>query len=185
MSVMRNCVTGAVAAAMLVGSAAPAFARGGHGWGNWNGGGGYGRGWGRRHRDNDTGEVLGGILIGAILVGAIASASKAKKEREGTSYPDGRYPDNRDTRRRIGNLDSEDAAVDACASAAEERAGRTASVRDVDRVSRNGDGWDVEGVVESRDGWRDDRADKRRFTCKVRYGAVDSVYIDDTGVAMR
>ena len=181
MSISRNIGLGAATVALLATSISPALARGGYGNG-WNGWGGndYGRHHRRRGGD-DTGEILGGVLIGAILVGVLASASKKKQQRQsgGLDYP---AQDNRNDRNR-GDIASEDDAVDACASAAESRAGRTASVRDVDQVRRNSDGWDVEGVVESRDTWRDRSADRRRFTCSVRFGAVDSVYVEDAKVA--
>jgi hypothetical protein len=141
----------------------------------------------RRHRghDNDTGEVLAGVLIGAILTGAVLS-SKAKKQRERAptvDYPEDRRSDDRSQTRR-GDIASEDQAVDACAQAAEDKAGRAASVRDINQVRKSSDGWDVEGVVESREGWRDRATERRNFTCSVRYGAVDSVYLEDGRVAL-
>jgi hypothetical protein len=183
MSISRKIGLGAATFALLATSASPALARGGngYGWNNWDGGG-YGRHHRRRDRDNDTGEILGGVLIGAILVGVLSSASKKKRQQReagGLDYPD---QNNRADRNR-GDIATEDQAVDACASAAESRAGRTASVRDVDQVRRNSDGWDVEGIVESRDTWRDRSADSRRFTCSVRFGAVGSVYVEDPKVA--
>jgi hypothetical protein len=188
MSKLRTLSLGAAAFAMLATPVAPAFAGGGFGWNSW--GGGHGNGW-RRHRrgDDDTAEVLGGVLIGALLVGAIASSSKKRKQEEQRRAE--RDPDlargedwtvNRSNSR--GDIRSEDQAVDACAMAAESQAGRTSSVRDVDQVRRNGDGWDVEGIIESRDGWRDRSGDRRRFTCSVKFGAVDSVYVEDEKVAL-
>jgi hypothetical protein len=176
--------SGSVAAlALLTTSITPAAARWGGGFGGgWNswGGGGYG---GRHHRrhDDDTGEVLAGVLIGAVLVGVLASASK--KSKEARRYPsDARRPDGE---RSQGRISSENAAVDACAQAAEERGGDRASVRDITTVRTSGDGWDVEGTVEQRSSWRDHAAKTREFTCSVRYGEVDSVYIDGDAVAAR
>lgn len=187
MSISRKVGLAAATVALLATSISPALARGGYGngWIGW-GGNDYGRHHRRRGGD-DTGEILGGVLIGAILVGVLASASKKKQQQRqsgGLDYPQQNYPqqDGRGDRNR-GDIASEDQAVDACASAAESRAGRTASVRDVDQVRRNSDGWDVEGIVESRDTWRDRSADRRRFTCSVRFGAVDSVYVEDAKVA--
>ena len=184
MGMMRKFGLGTATIALLATSVTPAAAGwgGGYGWSSWNGGGG--NGWGRRHRrgDDDTAEVLGGVLIGALLIGAIASSKKKRDQQQRDrveTYPD---RDGRDDRSR-GNIASEDQAVDACAQAAESKAGRSASVRDVDQVRRSSDGWDVEGVVESRDGWRDKTSDRRRFTCSVRFGAVDSLYLDDAKVA--
>lgn len=185
MSFSRKVIGAALASAMLVTSISPAMARGG-----WYGGGGLGwgggDGWGRRHHDDDTGEILGGILIGAAVVGILAAASKSKRTRDNSrdyprDYPqDGRaYPnDNRPNDRTRGNINTEDAAVDACAIAVENRAGTTGSVRDITSVNRSSDGWDVEGIVDKRDNWRDRTADSHKFTCSVRYGMVDSVYVE-------
>lgn len=189
MSRMRKTVLGAGALALLMTSAAPAFAgRGGYGGIGYGGFGYGGHGGHRRHRggDNDTAEVLGGVLIGAILVGVLSSASKkSKRAREGNvdNYPrdDNRAANGNSTQR--GNIASEDQAVDACAVAAEDKSGRSSSVRDITTVRKNTDGWDVEGVIENRDNWRDRNASKRNFICSVRYGAVDSVYVDDRAVA--
>ncbi len=182
MSISRKVGLGAATVALLATSISPALAGGGYndGWNNWGGNRGYGRHH-RRHGDDDAGNIIGGVLIGAILVGVLASASKKKQQQrraDGSDYPP---QDGRDRNR--GDIASEDAAVDACASAAESRAGRTASVRDVDQVRSNSDGWDVEGILETRDTWRDRSPDRRRFTCSVRYGAVDSVYVEDPKVA--
>ncbi|MBK8629637.1 MAG: hypothetical protein IPN84_05375 [Sphingomonadales bacterium] len=197
MGFSRKFLAGTLGLAMLSTSVTPAMAGGfgsvgfGTGWGNsWGSVGsswGGGRGWGRRHRghDNDTGEVLAGVLIGAILTGAVLS-SKAKKQRERAptvDYPEDRRSDDRSQTRR-GDIASEDQAVDACAQAAEDKAGRAASVRDINQVRKSSDGWDVEGVVESREGWRDRATERRNFTCSVRYGAVDSVYLEDGRVAL-
>lgn len=193
MSVSRKLGLGAAAVALLASSVTPALARGGHGgwnhgsgWNSW--GGGHHNGW-RRHRrgGNDTGEILGGVLIGALLVGILSSASKRNRDpqrrADGDVYPQS-YPqqDGQDDRNR-GDIATEDQAVDACASAAESRAGRTASVREIEQTSRSSDGWDIEGIIEVRSDWRDRSADSRRFTCSVRYGAVDSVYVEDAKVA--
>jgi hypothetical protein len=198
MSKTRRFGLGAAASALLLSSVSPAYAGWGLGMGrSWGGGwntgmswGGGGGGWGRRHHgDDDTGEVLGGILIGAVLIGAIASASKkskrAQRDRDYDRQDQGTRDDPRDSssQRNRGDISTEDQAVDACANAAEGKGGRTASVRDIDRVNRSSDGWDVEGIVEQRDGWRDRAADRHRFTCSVRYGAVDSVYIEDGKIA--
>ncbi len=197
MSKMRRFGLGAAASALLLSSVSPAYAGWGLGMGrSWGGGWssgmswGGGGGWGRRHRgDDDTAEVLGGILIGAVLIGAIASASKkskqAKRDRDYDRPDRDAREDSRDSssERSRGDISTEDQAVDACANAAEGKGGRTASVRDIQRVSQSSDGWDVEGVIEQRDGWRDRAADRHRFTCSVRFGAVDSVYIEDGKVA--
>jgi hypothetical protein len=203
MSKLRKIGLAGTASALTMATISPAAA----GWNigasqSWGGGfggssigmgvgfGGGGWGGGRRHHgggDDDTAEVLGGFLLGAIVVGAIASASKKAKQAR-TEPQDGRYPDS-DNRTQSsstsrGDIASEDQAVDACANAAEGKGGRTSSVRGIDRVDRSSDGWDVEGVIEKREGWRDSKAEKHRFTCSVRYGAIDSVYIESGRVAL-
>jgi hypothetical protein len=181
MCVSRKFGLGLAATALLITSVSPAAA----GWGGGFGGG-YGNAWGgggwghnRRHHDNDTGEILGGLVLGAILVGVLSSASKKSKQARqdrGDAYP------TRDSQSR-GSIATEDGAVDACAMAAEDRAGRSASVRDINAVNKNSDGWDVEGVVESRDSWRDRAGDRHKFTCSVRFGSVETVYVEDRTVA--
>ncbi len=182
MALLRKVGLGAAAAAMTVTAISPAMAEHGggygYGYGGYNGYGGHHGG----HHDNDTGEVLGGILIGAILVGVLASASKKSKQARRDSGQD--YPvRNSSNDNRSGSIASEDQAVDACATAAEQKAGRSSSVRDIRNVRRSDDGWDVEGVVESRNTWRDKSASNHNFTCSVRYGAVDTVYVEDGKVA--
>ena len=177
---MRKLTTGAVAAAVLVTSATPAFA----GWGN-GGYGGYGgyngyNGYGGHHHHHDHvdgGDVVAGVIVVGILAAILASSSKKKHDRE-TGRND--YPEQR------GNISSEDAAVDACVSATENQFGDRASVRDINAVNRTADGWDVEGVVQKRINGRDSRnLEQRRFTCSIRYGALDNVYIDTDSIAYR
>ncbi len=180
MASMRKLMTGAVSAAVLVTSATPAFA----GWGNsgYGGYGGYsgygGHGWHRRHRDRvDGGDVVAGVVVVGILAAILASSSKKNRERE-TGRTD--YPQQR------GNITSEDAAVDACVTATENQFGDRASVRDINAVDRTADGWDVEGIVQKRGNWRENRnQEQRRFTCSVRFGAIDNVYIDTDSIAVR
>ena len=172
---MRKLTTGAVAAAVLVTSATPAFAGWGNGgYGGYNGYDGYGGHHHRHHDHVDGGDVVAGVIVVGILAAILASSSKKKHDR------DGGYNAPR------GNITSEDAAVDACAIATEAQAGQRASVRDITQVDRNADGFEVEGVVEQRAGWRNNRdTERRRFTCSVRYGAVDHVYIDTDSIAYR
>ncbi len=162
MAIQRNLTAGIVAAALVSGSITPALARG------------YDRGWGHghrrwHHRDHvDAGDVIAGAAVIGILAAILSSSGKKK----------------RDTARRDGDINSEDAAVDACAQATEAQAGDKASVRDITQVDRNGDGWDVEGIVEQRTEWRDNSdTARRRFTCTIRYGAVQNVTIDTGAVA--
>jgi hypothetical protein len=181
MYIARKLGFGVTALSLVLASTAPAFA-------GWNGGfgGGYGNSWGgggwghnRRHHDDDAGEIIGGLVLGAILIGVLSSASKKSKQAQ-RNRSDG-YPE-RDSQSR-GSIATEDAAVDACAMAAEDRAGRSASVRDINAVNKNSDGWDVEGVVESRDSWRDRAGDRHKFTCSVRFGSVETIYVEDRTVA--
>lgn len=163
MTVRRKLTAGIVATAMLLGSTSPALARdyrGGHGHGH--------HGW-RHHRDNvDAGDVIAGIAVVGILAAILSSSAKKK----------------RDAGRSDGGIASDDAAVDACAQAVESQAGAKSSVRDITQVDRNADGWDVEGIVEQRTQWRNDGdSESRRFTCSVRFGAVQDVYVDPGTVA--
>lgn len=171
---VRKFVAGSVAAALMASSVTPAMA----GWGGGGYGGGY-DGYGRRHhRDHDdAGAIIGAIAVVGIIA-AIASASSKSKQQRG-------YPTSNNDSNQRGNINSENAAVDACANATEQRGGQMASVRDISNVRTNSDGWDVEGTVEQRADWRDRTPEKHRFTCSVRYGAVDSVYIDGDAVALR
>lgn len=170
----------AVAISVLATSVTPAMARHDRGWG-------YGR-WHHRHRDRvDAGDVIAGIfVIGAIA--AIASAASKAKDAKRTTDADPANSDRDDRSRdvaRTGRIASEDDAVDACAEAVEEKAGAAASVRDITKVSPATDGWDVEGTVEERSDWRAKAAEKKRFTCSVRDGDVDYVYVDGAAVALR
>lgn len=168
MIAQRKLTAGLVAVAMLATSTTPAMARhrdrgSGYGYGN----GGH-HGWRHRHDGVDTGDVIAGVAVVGILAALLSSSAKKKRE---ASRPE-------------GNITSEDAAVDACAQATEAQAGDKASVRDITQVDRNADGWDVEGVVEQRTEWRNDSdTERRRFTCSIRYGAVQNVHIDADTVA--
>jgi hypothetical protein len=190
MSVVRKMMLGAAGVALLASSIAPAYA--GPRWG-----GGWGGGWGhRRDRDRvDAGDVLAGILIIGTIA-AIASGSgekKRRREEERRRERDEEWQRNRDTpngesnnsessngdyQRGPSQITSEDDAVNACASAVEDRAGRAASVRDISDVQQQRDGWEVRGVVERRSGWRDRSADQSRFTCVVQAGRVTAIDFD-------
>lgn len=81
----------------------------------------------------------------------------------------------------------ENAAVDACARAAEDEAHRYGSdtnVRDIGDVQGEGTEWRVTGTVEARNGYRE-RADAHGFTCTVRYGQIEGVRLDGDSVALR
>jgi hypothetical protein len=192
MSKMRKLTAAGVVAALLATTATPAMAGAyggisiGSGYGGYDG---YGR---RRHHGHDrvdAGDVIGAIAVVGIIAAIASAAGKSKstsrRDRDDTRYPDARRDDRRSDSGRSGDINTEEAAIDACALAAEQQAGETASVRDITSVARSNNGWTVEGVVEQRDNWRDRSADKRRFTCAVRYGAVDDVRIDSGVVASR
>lgn len=184
MRVFHKLAGSAVAFALVAGSASPALARPHGSWG-----GGWGGGHHRHHDRIDGGDIVAGAVVLGVIAAIVSSGSKAKRDREAaeTRYPDDRYPSEPARRddRRAGAISSEDEAVDACAMAAEQRAGQAASVRDIARVGKSPDGWDVEGVIEQRSGWRDRSADRRDFTCSVRFGEVDSVYIEDRAQGTR
>ncbi|MBB5687659.1 hypothetical protein [Sphingobium boeckii] len=188
MTGFRKLAGAAAMAAMLMASTAPAMARG-PGWGNpgW-GGGGWGGGH-RRHRGDGIsgGDVLAGILILGGIAAVASAASKKSQERQADRYPepeDDVYVNegNGDEGYRApGRIQNEDAAVDACAIAAEQegaRDGRTAQVRDVEDVITVSDGWNVSGTLETRNGYRDTRRDTEGFTCTVRGGQVVDVRMD-------
>jgi hypothetical protein len=186
MGVLRKLISGAAVVALTVASATPALAdRGGFGGpgggfgGGFGGYGGYGDGGRHRDRGIDGGDVLAGLAIVGIFAAIAVAASKSSNSSRRTTSND--YPNNANQQR--GSINSENAAVDACAQAAESKGGQSASVRDITAVDKNNDGWEVEGTIEQRTGWRDSTPDKHRFTCSVRYGAVDSVYIEADKVA--
>jgi hypothetical protein len=173
---MRKMISAVAAAALVATSVTPAFA-GGRGYG-------YGYGgkykYGRYYKRNrlDTGDVIG-ILAVVGLVAAIASSGKSKRRaREAGVYNEsGPY--------KRGAINSENDAVDACALAAEDRAGKMSSVREVTKVSAIEDGWDIAGTIEARDDWRDKEVLPRGFNCVVRDGTVKAVFVDVNAVASR
>jgi hypothetical protein len=179
MITLRKMISAGVAAALIATSVTPAFAGGR--------GSGYGKGYGyNKHRYGrhykrdrlDTGDVIG-ILAVVGLVAAIASSGKSKRRaREAGVYNEsGPY--------QKGAINSENDAVDACALAAEDRAGKMSSVREVTKVSANEDGWDIAGTIEARDDWRDKVVEARGFNCVVRDGTVKAVFVDVNAVASR
>jgi hypothetical protein len=181
MGVLRNLTTGAVSAALIVATATPALADG-FGHGGFGAGFGHGGYDGYGHREHHDGIDAGGIIAGIAIIGVIAAIASSASKSNRNNSDNNRYPSNSDRTR--GNINNENAAVDACAQAAEQRGGQSASVRDITNVRSTNDGWDVEGVIEQRDNWRDRTADRHKFSCSVRYGAVDGVYIE-SGLAAR
>jgi len=121
----------------------------------------------------DIGRAVGDAAVAAERAASDAAVSAReawRAAREGYSRSGGRFAD----RSFAG---TEDAAVDACALAAEEQGydrGVRAVVRDINGVERLRDGWDVDGVVEARRGWRE-RPETWGFRCSVRAGRVVNV----------
>ena len=180
MSIYRRCVSistvTVTVAAMLVAASAPAMARD-------HGGYRHGRGYGHGHHSD---RISGGGVLAAIAVfgflAAVAASSSKNRDRSGRSVNgsgDSRLSS------EIGAIVTENDAVDACASAAETRAGRASSVRDITNVSVVASGWDVAGVIESRAGWRKSSGATRSFRCTVRGGAIADLFIDTNGVALQ
>ena len=170
MKTVRRMIFASVAATLIAGSITPAIAdhRGGRGYGNY------------RHHDRDrldAGEVIGIVAVVGLIAAIASSGSKAKRRaREGREGVDNRDYDSGPYQK--GAISSENEAVDACALAAEDRAGKRSSVRDVTNVASNSGGWDVEGVVEARDTWRDKRVQAHNFSCVVREGSIKAVFVD-------
>ncbi|MBO9670894.1 MAG: hypothetical protein J7485_10290 [Sphingobium sp.] len=190
-------LTGGVAALALVATAAtPAAARG---WG-WQGG--------YRHHDRgpDAGTVIG-VIAAVGIFAAIASAATKKKEAAERRYDapppddygyydngaprprDDRYGDNdrrydsRSTEPRYESHVSseEDAAVDACAVAARDRASNGsnyAEIRGINGVTARGNGYDVTGQIEQRSSYRATDGWSRNFRCSWTDGRVASVTVD-------
>jgi hypothetical protein len=178
---LRSVTAGAIATAMLATSVTPAMAQGYPGGGFSGGyGGGYGRptygypgghGGYRRHRDHDnTGAVVAGVIGVGILAAIIASASSSKNRTNNGGYATNGY---------TGNIRTDDAAADACASAAEQQLGGSARVSGIDTVNRVSDGYNVRGTVDYGRSNGNDRYrggyDQRSFSCSVRYGSVSRV----------
>ena len=145
-------------AALLTVSAAPAQARGWHGYGH-------------RHHDRvDAGDVLTGIgiLAGIAIIASAASKSdrqdRAPEPRSYPSYPedDGGY---QSSRSGGGDVSS---AVQSCSAEVERRA--DATVSEIGSVTRDGDGWRVEGTLDTG----------RTFTCGATDGRTDYVQLDNS-----
>ena len=176
---LRSVTAGLMATAMLATSAAPAMAQGypgGYGYGRPGYGGQYDRYRHRRHSDN-TGAVVAGVIGVGILAAIIASASSSKNRTTNGGYATNSY----------GNIRTDDAAADACASAAEQQLGGSARVSGINTVDRVSDGYNVRGTVDygrsnsgnnsgRNDSWRNNGGyDQRSFSCSVRYGSVSRV----------
>ena len=172
MMTLRSVTAGALATAMLATSVTPAM---GQGFPAWGSPGGYGRGHGRpslgypggyrRDRDN-TGAVVAGVVAVGILAAIIASASSNRNRSTNGGFANNSY---------TGTIGTDDAAADACASAAEQQLDGSARVSGIDTVNRVSDGYNVRGTVDygrSSNGRYGNYNDQRSFSCSVRYGSV-------------
>jgi hypothetical protein len=170
MKMVRSVTAAALAATMLATSVTPALAQGYPGGGYSNRG--Y-DGYGRNHRRHDrigAGEVIGGLAILGVIAAIASSGSKRNR-----SYDDSYR----------GGINTENAAADACAAEVE-RAGGRQHVSGIDTVTRTRDGYSVRGTVDTGEGgYGYGRNDRQRFSCEVRYGAVESVRIDDNRYGSR
>ena len=191
-----------VAAAMLAGSASPAMARHGRGWGHP----GYGYGYGYRHHHGGSvaGALIGGLLIGGVVV-AVANAVERDRERRpvyapvrvpeprGDDYGDydrspvddlERAPEARqggyvyDDRAPVQGIASQGDAVDACSTAALDET-RGGQVNDITRAVRWSKGWRVEGVVDRGAVGPDGYRDLGRFVCSVEGDQVAEFRFDE------
>jgi hypothetical protein len=164
MTMLRSVTAGAVAAAMLATSAAPAMAQGYPGGYGSYGRPTYGQGYNNnryRHRGNDnTGAIVAGVIGVGILAAILASSSKSKSSNAyGNSY---------------GSIRSDNDAADACAAAAERQSGGNGRTRSIDAVDQVNGGFNVRGTVSVSSSNYDDR-DARGFSCTVRQGNVQRI----------
>ena len=153
-------------------------------------------------RDNngiDGGDILAGVLLIGGVAAVIAAASDDDDDRYDARY-DRRYDprhdrrnndwDRRDRRGHQGyrhNRMNPRAAVNRCATAAQQRASRygRARVTQITDVDRNRNGYEVEGrlvVNEGRWGGRRWNAgyndyDRGRFSCRIRHGRIDRLRV--------
>ncbi len=160
MKTVRSVIMGSLATAMLATSVTPAMAQSYPSYGYDNGYGDHGY---NRHRRHNRGVSAGDVIAGVAIIGVIAAIAGAASKSS-----------NRNNVYR-GGINSEDQAVDACATRFEQRYGNSASLRNIDDVQRTRDGYEVRGTIETND--RYDRG-TQRFKCSVRYGQVDDVRID-------
>ena len=148
------------------------------------------RGYGRnRHRRNrvDGGDIVAGILIlgGIAAIASAASKNKRNRRYEDRDYRnerrsdnsryDNRRSDERSDTRNSRGTGSMDQAINACADAAERKAGKKARVSEIRSVSKDGTGWRVEGDLSD--------SKERTFLCGSTDGRVDFVQLGTSDLA--
>jgi hypothetical protein len=188
MKTITKALAGTIAAgAMVIGSAAPAFAQ-------------------DRYGDRDRGIDAGDVIAGALVIGGIAAVAAAASN-DSRDYRDRDYR-NRDYRDRNwdgrgsgwydyrsgyrygrGNSNPE-RAVQRCVQAAERQAerwgGGRADVTRINNVDRERGGFEVTGRIAVNNGynrgWNNrDRRDTGRFYCEYRGGRVVDIDFDGLG----
>lgn len=191
--IARSVVASLCVGTLLAGSVAPAMARDHGRYGGYHGGygghGGYGypsRYRHYRHRDGlNAGDVIGiAALIGVVAIIASSVSKNSKTSRGPDNRNDDRsYEDRADDRSDYPvSSAGEDAAIDACVSAArdksESESGGYAEILDVERPRAAGhDGWGIDGRLEERRTYSDTQGVTKRFSCDVQGGRVAYVYI--------
>ena len=133
--------------------------------------------------------MIAGLAIFGVIAAIASSASERSSRPRQRAYERGydpRYDDRCDPRyeqrnddryapRRGGTPGSEAAAADACAWAAESRAGGESRVDRIGSVTREGDGWRVAGSVTRPA--PDAYAVREQFSCVYRAGQVETLDI--------
>jgi hypothetical protein len=111
-------------------------------------------------------------------------APRSRGDRYDGRSDDGAGYDSRSSQPRYDDArgpSGEDAAVDACALAARDRASagsNYAEVRGIDSVTAKGSGFDVRGKIEQRSSYRANDGWSRDFTCSYTDGRVSAVSVD-------
>jgi hypothetical protein len=187
----RKIIFGSASAAMLVTSAAPAFAA--QSFQQHSNGLAYvqnndgifeannqyrGRGGWDHDRGIDAGDVLAGIgILAGIAIIASAASDSNKRSHNRNSYPDSypqdsRYPSSDRNSRSADYNDSNDlsTAVSTCSNAAEQRAGGNARVEQIRSVTREGAGWRVDGNLSGAQG--------PSFSCGTNSGQVEFIQLN-------
>ncbi len=179
MSVARNLAVGAITATLLATSTAAVARPWGPGWGY--------RGHGRYYRHHHGGDVAGALIGGLVIGGAVAALASAAEDASSErvyadTAPPPPLPPEAD-RPLSGPISSQGEAVDACSAIAEEEG--HGPVNDITRAARWQDGWQVEGVIDRGTTGADGYRALDRFSCSVRYGAVEDFRLDGAPVAWR